>query len=97
MSYKVIMELRLKNGKVQDFFDWCKPFCETIRNADGCVKIEIGITQNNQNNCFIIQEWNNFQNYEDYFFEFEKTGLWRSLAGHILNDPKITFCHFSEM
>ena len=97
MSYKVIVELNLKNGKVQEFFKWCKYVCEATREADGCLKIETGIAQNDHRHAFIIQEWKNFQSYKGYFFDLEKTGAWRSLISLIQREPKITLCNFSEV
>lgn len=87
MTVQVIVELPIKEGRVDDFRDFMVKILPHTRSHPGCVSIEFVKSQDNPHHILVMEKWNSRKDYEDYYKWRMETGALAEMADTIDGEP----------
>jgi len=79
MSVLVNLEIPVKKGRIEDFFDYLRNVLVDTRAYEGCIRLETYHEMENST-VLLIEEWEKIENQEAYMQWRTETGLVEALS-----------------
>jgi len=84
MSVMVLLDLEIKEGKLEEFLELLEGVLPDTRAYDGCLFLKTCVHQA-QNKICLVEEWETKKHQEDYFAWRLSTGLTEAIEPFVQN------------
>ncbi len=91
MSVMVLVEVKLKDDKTEEFESYIASIIGDTRGYDGCNSMRFNVNQDDKTNVLFVESWESREKYEEYFAWRGETGVLDKLGPMLAAEPNLRF------